>query len=1267
MRRNTITMCLMFIGLLLHGQIEDEIYFGGKVEYPAEEVQKSIRHKGGIIAQSVMLEETEFSNSQFFLFKADVEGNVIWSTLRKAFLGVLTNSNPLTFDVMNDGYLYAVTPEITDVPGLWRINFLYKIDPDSGQVIYNVPVDLFEVYDYDEDYLIGRGDDHLALIERETGEIEYLPFEFSFNPANLVVDEAKNIYVSDQQNIYKFNQSDVTAILWSLELDEVEEMNKVYLDAYDDLYLLVKDEDDNSHTIKVDKDHGVELWSTRLNSQSQDTRLSDFQDDGDYFYSCYRHVYVGSIDPYYSASKLNKETGQVEWMVDYKINELMINGEGPINRNQAARALEIDCEGNVYLAGYYGNSGYGPGLTGVMKLDGNTGDRIYDLTITNNFDMHDGESVPRDIFIQNDTLYVVSTQQTIDFGKAPYVTSLNPFDGTEYAKNQISVEGNECASLSDIDAYFNGEVHTGELIENQFRLLRPNDMDNQIQLRLRHHTAIDKSLIYTWDERKFVAIQERLPNDQNMIFVYTGTEDLYSFDVDSFPIGEDDVLEELIIWGDHYGVVTNEDNNQVVYIIEEDESTNTRLVLETDVPRSSSEAKIKRFMRGGFRYAGKNEVKIFNVSSPFTLDFSVPYTQPMAVYGNDIGLGNIYLCGSSEDNQPIVNSLSFSTQLPNWTTVFPFEGIAHFLAIERIESNVYTAGVSDGNMFVSRLNEFGEIDWLYNDDVINLENTVPLDLAIDYEKNTIAIAAKQYEVDGSSDGLLLIFNMQGSLIFIERYPSELGAQNEVVAIENQPDDRYVFGGKHHTEEFGKQGFIAYANVDGVTLDLGVSGVVYYDENQNKIQDAGEYGLADENIVIDVLESDLLTDIDGQYFIRSVVGDKYNIQATLDDSWTLTTDSMDYTVTYDPMNPDIFDRDFGFYKELEEDQAVVNLSSDPTRCNTVVNFKMRYGNAGELLEDVRVELILDPRTTLVDIFPEPDEIISDPDSEILVWNQDTIHPFQNFDVLIDLAMASEQSTGESLCYLASVFKNDEEEALNTFEYKPVVLCSYDPNDKLVTPAGIGEEGFTLFGDSLLNYTVRFQNTGNDFAQNIKILDTLDANLDIETFKVTNSSFPVRTTIDGRAVEFFFADIYLQDSLSNEPASHGFVSYEIKLNSDVSDNTLIENTAYIIFDFNPPIITNTTQSTMVDLLPVSVSEKLEQEQLQLFPNPTTGKFRLVLEGGVIDNTFNAVLRNSLGSKVQSNTDGNFDISEMTDGIYFVELEYEGRKYVCRLVKI
>ncbi|MFK7756691.1 MAG: T9SS type A sorting domain-containing protein [Flavobacteriales bacterium] len=111
-------------------------------------------------------------------------------------------------------------------------------------------------------------------------------------------------------------------------------------------------------------------------------------------------------------------------------------------------------------------------------------------------------------------------------------------------------------------------------------------------------------------------------------------------------------------------------------------------------------------------------------------------------------------------------------------------------------------------------------------------------------------------------------------------------------------------------------------------------------------------------------------------------------------------------------------------------------------------------------------------------------------------------------------------------------------------------------------------------------MRFQNTGNAPAQDVRIQDTIDVNYDLETFRLVANSHSVMTTINEqtRVVDFFFENIQLPDSVNNEPESHGLVSYAITPYADLVVDTELNNTAYIYFDNNEPIITNTTWTTI-----------------------------------------------------------------------------------------
>ncbi len=173
--------------------------------------------------------------------------------------------------------------------------------------------------------------------------------------------------------------------------------------------------------------------------------------------------------------------------------------------------------------------------------------------------------------------------------------------------------------------------------------------------------------------------------------------------------------------------------------------------------------------------------------------------------------------------------------------------------------------------------------------------------------------------------------------------------------------------------------------------------------------------------------------------------------------------------------------------------------------------------------------------------------------------------------------------------------------NTAESDFLVTGSYDPNDKQVTPRGLGETGIIDPSTEKLSYQIRFQNTGTDTAFTVVIRDVIDEDLDLMTIVPGASSHDYRLdVINGNELEFTFDNIMLPDSNINEPASHGYVLFEARLKENLPIGTEIENTAAIYFDFNAPIITNTVLSTL-DLLESTNPIENNLLQLQVVPNP------------------------------------------------------------------
>jgi uncharacterized repeat protein (TIGR01451 family) len=167
----------------------------------------------------------------------------------------------------------------------------------------------------------------------------------------------------------------------------------------------------------------------------------------------------------------------------------------------------------------------------------------------------------------------------------------------------------------------------------------------------------------------------------------------------------------------------------------------------------------------------------------------------------------------------------------------------------------------------------------------------------------------------------------------------------------------------------------------------------------------------------------------------------------------------------------------------------------------------------------------------------------------------------------------------------------------------VVGSFDPNDKRGFPQGWKSEHFIDRGQDI-DYIIRFQNTGTDTAFSVMIRDTIDAQLDAGSLRPGPSSHPYTWEINaGRELTFHFPGIHLPDSTINEPGSHGFVQFKMKQKADLPDHTVIQNRAGIYFDFNKPVITNTTFHTIGQFKQITAVQDIQPGSLsiEVFPNP------------------------------------------------------------------
>lgn len=229
----------------------------------------------------------------------------------------------------------------------------------------------------------------------------------------------------------------------------------------------------------------------------------------------------------------------------------------------------------------------------------------------------------------------------------------------------------------------------------------------------------------------------------------------------------------------------------------------------------------------------------------------------------------------------------------------------------------------------------------------------------------------------------------------------------------------------------------------------------------------------------------------------------------------------------------------------------------------------------------------------------------------------------------------------------------------------ISAPYDPNDKQGLPLGLGEDHLIRPGTDI-EYTIRFQNTGNDTANTVVIRDTLDSWIDPLSIEPGASSHPYRFDYfgEGGQIKFVFENIMLLDSNLSEPASHGYVTFRAKHRQDIPLGTDIFNRAAIYFDYNPPIFTNETQhrvDTFLNLVLDTWTPNHAGLELGIAPNPMSTATVVEVKGWESTQPVSLELYDLLGRqavRMESN-EARFILqrSDLTPGIYFVKLQSGG----------
>lgn len=379
----------------------------------------------------------------------------------------------------------------------------------------------------------------------------------------------------------------------------------------------------------------------------------------------------------------------------------------------------------------------------------------------------------------------------------------------------------------------------------------------------------------------------------------------------------------------------------------------------------------------------------------------------------------------------------------------------------------------------------------------------------------------------------------------------------------------------------------------------ISGKLFIDSNSNTIQDPSEPALLNRGVVETNSSWFGFSQNTGVFNITLFNSGNFNVSAVPINYYTAVPVS--HAVYFSGMEQIDSLNDFAYQPiGLINDLCVHITPVSAFRPGFNASYLLNFENAGTTTLSPTVIFFPANDVSFVSANPAAGSVTTDS----IVWSLGTLAPFQSGSILVTVNVSAAATIGSLINSGVRIepIAGDANTACN-IDYREVFTTgSFDPNDILVDTDTLSTT--QLPNPPYLEYIIRFQNTGNDTAFNVRLLNPVDTSrLQLHTLELVASSHPMNMNwiAHERNMEFRFDQILLPDSNIDEPASHGCVRYRIRPKATLVAGDSILNNAAIYFDFNAPVITNNAVTHIV--LPTGTN-KPSPESIGIYPNPSRG---------------------------------------------------------------
>jgi uncharacterized repeat protein (TIGR01451 family) len=434
----------------------------------------------------------------------------------------------------------------------------------------------------------------------------------------------------------------------------------------------------------------------------------------------------------------------------------------------------------------------------------------------------------------------------------------------------------------------------------------------------------------------------------------------------------------------------------------------------------------------------------------------------------------------------------------------------------------------------------------------------------------------------------------------------------------------------------------------------VAGVTYRDANTNGTRETGEG------------QVDVMLQIEPGGLFSAASSDPYSFCSELG-TYTVSVPNPPLYHTVVPATQSYSintqgDQITGFNFALQPTPGIYDASValwgwDPWIGNNTT-LHVSYANIGTETVDATVSLTLDPLLSYVEA-TVPETSMS---GQVVTWGLGPLAPGSSGTITVTIFTSIEADPNAPVSNSVAITTDqvdinagNDGDVLNG-----IATTAYDPNDKRVDFETITPDD--VLESKPLEYIIRFQNTGNAPAVNVVIKDSLDGDWDLGTFEMVGATHPYTVTVTNEVAIWTFANIFLPDSFVDPLGSIGSFHYRMAPKSTLVLGDQLTNRADIYFDYNDPVLTNTTVTTVA--LPTGIDAVTVNNGLRMHPSPSDGQVNITWTRADVANAQLIVL-DALGrvaatvslNQLVAQSTRTIDLSTLAPGTYTAWLQGNG----------